>query len=80
MYPSCLHLFNQRGVFWVEMCPAIRTQWTTPLIDRLSQTSLSIFQWHFVRNLIEQISARGVTGQGLPCIHHYLHPYYVSRD
>ena len=27
-YPSCLYLYNQRGAFWVQMCPAVRTQWT----------------------------------------------------
>ena len=33
--PSCLYLCNQGGVFWVQMCPAARTQWTTPLKQNL---------------------------------------------
>ena len=31
LYPSCLYLCDPRGAFWVQMCPAVRTQWTTPL-------------------------------------------------
>ena len=31
LYPSCLYLCNQRGTFWVQMFPAVRTQCTTPL-------------------------------------------------
>ena len=26
------YLCNRRGAFWVKMCPAVRTQWSTPLI------------------------------------------------
>ena len=28
----CHCLCNQRGAFWVHVCPAVRTQWTTPLM------------------------------------------------
>ena len=28
--PSYLYLSDQRGVFWVHICPAVRTQLTTP--------------------------------------------------
>ena len=27
LYLSCLYLCNQRGAFWVQMCPAVHTQW-----------------------------------------------------
>ena len=26
-----IYLCNQRGAFWVQICPAVRTQWTTTL-------------------------------------------------
>ena len=26
-----ISVLNQRGDFWVQMCPAVRPQWTTPL-------------------------------------------------
>ena len=29
--PRCLYLCNQRDAFWVLMCPAVHTQWNTPL-------------------------------------------------
>ena len=36
LYPSyILYIHNQRGAFWVQMCPAARTQWITLLNLRL---------------------------------------------
>ena len=29
IYPSYHHLCKQRGAFWVQVCPAVRAQWTT---------------------------------------------------
>ena len=41
LYPGWLYLCNQRGAFWVQICPAVRTQWTTPLIFQWIITSLA---------------------------------------
>ena len=32
--PSRFYHCNQRGVFWVQMCLVVRSQWTTPLSSR----------------------------------------------
>ena len=32
--PIVSNLCNQRGAFWVQMCPTVRTQWTTSLKNR----------------------------------------------
>ena len=45
---SFLYLGNQRGAFWVQMCSAVHTQWTTPLkflIAKLLHFQLLILQW-----------------------------------
>ena len=31
LYLNCFYLCDQCDAFWVEICPALRTQWTTPL-------------------------------------------------
>ena len=35
LYSSCVYICNQRGAFWVEMCPAVRTQWITLLMKHV---------------------------------------------